>query len=259
MNKKIKNWLTGDKDFTEGILLLKEFGKNKHLLRIIQDRPKRYAGKLEYELRKIAKLVNVAVKPGIPANSKKTGKKEIDLPGAKTSDQSYKLENIDHYPKKVQSVILEFRKLYILRARYHKNMGDIPDQNTPQNIAARKDLSDKIKLLSEKMDILWKARVLFDTKKIVPDIKELLAKPAVKEKSIDLVIEMKGAELVTRKKNLESSLTKDRNLLTYQEKTKQDKENQMPIGPKRDKILVRIKEKETELELINKKLDAGKD
>lgn len=251
MNEEIKNWLEGEKNYTEGILLLQKYGKNKNLLRNIANRPKRYAGKLEYELRKLVNIKKVSADPV----------KKVATAAPKTfqTTPAHYLDDISHYPIAVKKVINKFRKLYVLRAKLHKNMGDIPCDNTDRNVKARKNLSDQIKNISNEMDILWDAKLKWDDKQELPDVNNLIPKPSSKEKVIDLINKLSGAHLVIRKKNLESSLTKDRNQILYQEKTKQPKENPMPPGPKKDNILSRIKEKENELKLINQKLNAGKD
>jgi hypothetical protein len=255
MNEEILNWLSSKQNYSEGIILLQKYGKNKHLLRVIQKNPKRYHGKLVAELKKLVNHQKVVVNTATtPVKKINTLVKKITIE-APVESNGYYAEDISHYPKEIRRVITQFRQLYVKRAQLHRQMGDIPSANNPQNNLARKKLSDEIKTISEKMDSLWAIREEFDKTKKLPD-------PSVtpsEEKGIPTVNKVSGAVLVFRKKNLESSLTKDRNFLIYQQKTKGNKENPMPPGPKRESLLKRIKEKEEELKIINQKLHADKD
>ena len=53
-----------------------------------------------------------------------------------------------------------------------------------------------------------------------------------------------------KERNLISSLTKDNNKLLYQSQKKEKKENPMAKGPKREKVVKRIAQKEKELKII---------
>ena len=180
------------------------------------------------------------------------------LKGGKSPDSETSIikdqeqEDLEQYPKIVRRIIHEFNELYIKRAKLHKKMGDVPEANTEDNIEQRKIFSDEIHSLSERMDILHNAKMEYLKNDILPDENKLFGKGSEEKKNNDSA---DGAELMKRKKNLESSLAKDRNMLLYQDKTKKKEENPMPDGPKKEKIVLRVEKKEKELEEINTKLN----
>lgn len=268
MKQEIYNWLNSGRDFVAGLALYQKYGKNKIFLRNIQNHKMRYAGKLAYELAKIAgisledytnnKIPTIAIKEvkNPPAQTKKPVLiKKTVVPAAitKKEEPAAPVKIDQSLPAEVRRLMYGYHDRYTKRALLHKQLRDMPQENTPVLINQRKEISDVMKLLSDEMDVLHAARVNWEEKQILPDVKQLFPEKAAK-KAKDKTAD-NGAQLMKRKKNLESSLAKDRNQLKYQSKTKKEEESPMPAGPKRNKIEQRIKEKEKELDELNNLLN----
>lgn len=253
MKEQIIKWFETDRSFDSGIALLYKYGKNKNFIRILEKNPKKNKGKLNYELLKLAgysAAEYLQVKEYLENSPLQKTEQVIkpSTPPKKTIEKGKE----DELPTEVKRVIHESKELLNERTELHKKLADIPDDNAPKNVKDRKEILDDIKVLSMTLDILYIAKDNYFKNGILPDIKRLFGKEEnPKPKDLD------GAELMKRKKNLESSLAKDRNQIKYQSKTASKHENPMPDGPKKQVIADRIKEKEIELEEINKKLSVN--
>lgn len=243
MKQEIENWLNSERDFNEGIRLLFRYGKNRNLPHNIEGNSKRYAGKLLYEL---AKLAGYSFED-LP----KLRERKISKPKKQTKIIPIKsniTEKKNKYPEIVEKLITETQSVYNERALLHKQLVNLPDENTKEIIDKRKELIELIAKCTIRFEILYQAKEDYFQRDIMPDPDKLWEKSDIKKKKNE---ENDGAKLMKKKKNLESSLSKDRNLLLYQEKTKQQKENPMPDGDYKKRIEKRIKRKEKELQEIN--------
>lgn len=239
---EIQSWLDSkERKYEDGIDLLTKYSRKRRLIAVLSrrnDAPARQ--KLVKELAKIS------------ASFKRIkGKvKEKPLPkawpsafkiGPPADEIGVQLDGED--PKELRALKLQYRDLYKQRSDFHKELREMPQENSDELKAKRKQISENMKQISSQMDELFGEIENF----------EVVTKPVKKD---DSPPPADGAAMVKRKKNLESSLAKDRNQLFYQEKTKQDKENPMPEGPKREAIEKRIAEKEAELKELNEKLQS---
>ncbi len=86
---------------------------------------------------------------------------------------------------------------------------------------------------------------------IFPDEKELYPVPNQQAASDPT----DSGQLIIKRNNLRSSITRAKNQLEYQSQKKADKPNPMPDCPKRRELEVRIAEKEKELAEIEAKLN----
>lgn len=162
-------------------------------------------------------------------------------------------QNLDEYPEIIRKVIHEYRDLYTARSIAHNKLSSLPEDNQPETVESRKPILEEMEAASARMDILHAAIESYQKDSTLPKEDELW--PPVNEKA-DPKDELPEdvEELKKMKKNLQTSLTKDQMMLIYQEKTKQEKENPMPEGPKRTKIEKRINEKQKKLELIEQRI-----
>lgn len=247
MRKEIMKWLDSERNFTTGISILFRHG-NKYLANNIAGNPKRYSHKLAYEL---AKLAGYSMAEAIELmNDPRSGLRSVISENAeKIKSVMRKKTNNGQYPSTVRRVIRELSELYNERARMHTSLAILPGENDAETIEKRRILVKDIEEISLKMDLLYEAKDEYFRNKKVPDLRVLF--PKYKKGTVR---ELGGAELMKRKKNLESSLSKDRNMLKFQEKKKLAVENPMPQGPRRTVIEQRISNKEKELQEINERL-----
>ena len=125
----------------------------------------------------------------------------------------------------------------------------MPTENSTANMDARAKLLGEIKLITSRMEELYSHLEAFEKTGALPDAAILWPKPPESEQLPD-----DADKLRLMKKNLQTSNTKDRNLLVYQQQKKADTPATMPDGPKRKMIEQRIKAREREIEKIDRKL-----
>ncbi|MFZ4401478.1 MAG: hypothetical protein ACOYO1_15690 [Bacteroidales bacterium] len=236
---KVKKWIEEGCDYTDGCSLYAIFGKNKVLSRLFPGRENTYKTKLKYELCKSVGLVEE-----LPYN-----KPEAVIIGEVVEKETY--------PDDVVKIISEYSKLTADRAKIHSRMSALPENNNSDTVAVRKELSDEIEKLSQRIEVLHAAKEAYFVNKIFPEVNilypEILAENATNTAE-KLVLPDSPEKLKDFKKNLQTSLCKDCNLLEYQSETKQDAVNSMPDGSKRLKIEKRISNKKQIIEAIDLKL-----
>ena len=233
---EITNWLNSDRNYDDGVFLYQKYGKNPVLKRLFPGREKFQAEKLAYELGKLIGLgFNQTLESQEPDN------KQVPDSG---SDET-------NYPPVINRIIAEFSRLYNERGMLKKQENDTPDENTPENIETRRKIIEKIESISARMDILYAAKKAYLEKDIVPDEKELYPVPNQQAASDPT----DSGQLIIKRNNLRSSITRAKNQLEYQSQKKADKPNPMPDCPKRRELEVRIAEKEKELAEIEAKLN----
>lgn len=169
----------------------------------------------------------------------------------------------DKYPKNISLVFRWFGDAYKRRDILHREMRGVGEGNDAASMARRKDLSERINSLSDYMDKLYQHREAYNTSGIVPTDEQIeqlrpiaKAEPPAKikgEESSSLrkkeedYASMDREQLMKRVHSLQTVLTKKRNLLLYQTERRKDKENPMPICPRRTKI-------EAQVRIIDEKL-----
>jgi hypothetical protein len=244
MKEELLQWISSQRDYHKGVLLLQKYHRNKRLIINISGNEKLFTERVCWE---ICKLAGYSIQDY--QNLKQ--KPQVNQGKSKSPVKSQKKAPDVTLPAEMERLISELSGLVNERAVLHKKMADIPDNNQPENVAARKSLLDLVKKSSEKIELLSAAREDWYNKQKLPDFTKLYGKAPEKRAPS----EMGGIELMMKKANLESSLVKDKNLLQYQTKTKQVKKNPMPKSPEREKIELRIDKKEKELEEILKQIN----
>ena len=249
MQEKVKKWVAEGCDFDAGIAILSNIGRHKQMVKVMSNRPYRYADKLRYERLKAAGL-----NTGLPVNKSLP---KIDNPGDDYEPQQCapqcKSSRSDQLPSEVEKVIKFHSDAFKTRAILHEAMANLPNDNTDALIAQRKELSDQISECSERIDVMWKAKEDYYINNITPDIKALTAeKQTVENPIVDIPDDLE--ELKKMKKNLQSANTKDQCMLDYRQTTRGEKKNPLPDSPKRIKIELRMKQRDTAIEAIDYKL-----
>lgn len=242
-NKEIHDYLIGNRDFDIGIAILSKYEKRKNFINILQRKKGNTWAirKLHYTLWKHSTLphevlsqkqkVNVFEKEPITISVKSNKQ----TPSSKEKPQPLENPNI----KKIKE---EMVKLVDKRSSLQKQLRELGDNNDDRSVSQRAILGEDISKISARIDMLFITKENYFQKKIEPNMETIF--PIKKKDGIP--------QLMKREKNLTSSLSRDKNKLLYQSQSKQDKENPMPKGPKRDKIVQRVKEKEDELATIRK-------
>jgi hypothetical protein len=275
IKSEIIAWFNGPQDFDEGILLLKRVSKKDKVLGKLIKRGESRSSfeKLVWELNKTAGLKKipvptakveskiVKVETEVPAaGEKKAVKRTEKKKGSSDEKTKYSLigdREISTFPDVIQKLVRENSTLYMQRGKKHAELVRLGESNDAEVIEKRTGLVDKIKEISDRLEVLYGKWKEFEEKGVVPDPVTLWPEPAAK-KAEKKVSEMPATieALKSRKKNIQSSVTKDRNLLLYGTKTKpkSGKESPMPAGPKRTTLEKRIAKKEKEIIEIDQQI-----
>ncbi len=236
MDEKVKQeitlYLTEKKpDPRKGAELYFKYGKSSSLRRVFTNSPGRYLSKMRWEL---AKLI------GVTLHNFQKGIFETE--GVSVSKPKY--------PPVIERIKADLPVMYKQRVQLQKELTELTQTNAVDEKEKAAQLAEIIHELAERYQLLHDAKELYFNEGIVPDEKELYPED---EKNKDLA-DIDPVKLLKEKKNLESSLTKDRNKLLYQSIKKLDEENPMPKGEARTKLEARIKTKEERLKAINEYL-----
>lgn len=269
---EVLRWWHGERDYSTGVMLYGKYGKNA-MLKVTFIKPGKEAfmsGKLHYELCKSVGL-DWKKMPPLPDDIKKfmgapppitkitlIGKLD-DYP--EISDELLEtpytpekyvpiLSDIKalQYPKVIRRITMEYHENYRDRSMLHKQMKAVPDNNSSENVKKRADLLKQIHGKSDRLEYLYAFMKRYEDSKVVPLEEEVWPE----DKSTQLPDDID--KLKRMKINLQTNNTKDNHLLLFQQKTKADKENPMPAGPKRTRIELRIKKREAEILAIDTKI-----
>lgn len=262
---EVLKWWYGNRDYQFGVMLLSRFGKNKVLVHTLMKPGKEKFGgrdKLYYELPKAVGL-NYKKMPPLPDGVETEPEKFIqqipkytrplaDEPaGDKIFVPLVSKIPLDQYPKVIRRLKYEYQEQYQQRSILHKEMCKISEENTLNNMTARANLLEEIKVISGKMDYLYCFIGEYEKNGTIP-LEEIVWPPTKETPVFELPNDVE--ELRKLKKNLQTSNTKERNRLLYQQTSKAAKENPIPAGPKRQKYEMKIKKREAEILAIDTKI-----
>lgn len=155
------------------------------------------------------------------------------------------------YPEEIEKILKEHSRLLGVRSDYHKQMGEVPEDNTPESVAKRKELSDIISNCSVQIEKLYAAKEAFFVQGLMPDMELLFPVPAAQKEQ---KLPDDPEALAKMKKNLQNSIYKSQNQLEYQSDSKKDAPDPMPDGAQRIKLVKRIQANQAIIEKINLKL-----
>lgn len=241
---EVKQWLESPtKDYKLGVSLYKKYGKNKALARTFERGSERFwLSKLTYE---IGKLTGTASAPKSSIRASSSNKEEP-------------------IPELIMACKKEISSLYSIIGRMHSDLYEIGTSNNDEAIKQRKAILDKRK------DIIIRADKLFllkedwfaGNKAVLDEIKSLLTMPLDNQPSLELNVSsfdnihsMTDIQLVKRKSQLRSYITKTKNMLDFQSIRKGDSPTPMPEGPKRKSFEKRLGDLKKEYSIVLTELD----
>ena len=209
-------------------------GVNGALARRFARNPEMMAAKIRWEL---SKMVGISLAEYVP------GAKMVVKAGGKKSDKSW--------PPIIDRIKMELRRIYPDRVELQKALSMLPDSNDADVVVKARQLGAAADALAARYELLHAAKELYFEDGTVVSEKDLFPEP---EKPQDEWghYKLSDIQLANRRRNLISGLTKDRNMLLYQQKTVAAEENPMPAGKGRDQVASRIRNKERELKAIEK-------
>lgn len=244
---EISNWLNSEQNYEDGVYLFVRYGRNEQLKRLFPGRPERYAKKLAYEL---GKVIGIGVSPDVGETPVASGvlSKEPEKKGVWGVN----------YPPVVMRVIAEMARLYNERAMVKKQVNGI-DGNDNESIKKRLELNGMIEQYSKRLEVLFGAKKAYLKEGVLPD-ESILWPNEEASAGVGTVgcREDELRKLVNRRNTLRSALTRARNMLEYGTQKKGNKRSPMPDCDKRRDLEVRIRENESELADLERRIeDAG--
>ena len=254
------DWFNSPQDYDQGIELLQKTSKKQKVLGKLVKRGETRASfeKLVWELNKIAglkkipqpktKVENRIIRRNPPAKAPEKKKGSEKNGDDKPRFNLIGKRDIESFPTVIQKIVRENSTLYMMRGKKHAALTRLPEDDSKETQRARVDLMKEISGMSARLEVLFKAWKAYEESGTEPDVKVLWpedGKPG--EKTDKKVLSVEDLKLL--KKNVQSSITKDRNLLLYGSKIKPKDgiEKPMPAGPKRTKLEKRISKKEAEI------------
>lgn len=245
----VEKWWYNGADYAEGSALFARCSHNKVLILQFQRLSDRYYDKLKYELTKAVgidwtKMPKTAHRTAIVRTAPQKVTDVSKLPEPEDEPTSY--------PTVVRRIINEYSELYRSRSMLHQEMREVPEANDDGNCTKRSYLLEQIKKLTRRMDDLYQAREAYEDHKEMPN--EAILWPREEPYETDDPLPNDIDLLKKMKINIQTSLSKDRNLLDYQNKISQEKKHPMPQGPKRKAIEMRIEKKLKRIEQIEYKI-----
>jgi hypothetical protein len=263
-------WWYGRRDYYAGIALLSRYCKNKTIVHSLNKPGKELflnnIHKLNYEVTKAVNLhwlhmpkdtsPEFQTGENIPAENspRESTLEEKNNPADSSNSEETEEENEDYnqYPKVIRRLLYETSNLYKKRSMLHTDMRKTEITNSEKFDDLRAGLLAQIKSISKKLDFYYPFIETYKKTGIAP-VEEAIwpvAKPTEPENPKTL------EQLKKIKWSLHRDNAKDRCKLLYQQRTKAEKENPMPQGPKRDAVELRLKLREQKMAEITNQITA---
>lgn len=189
LKENVITWLE-NKDFDAGIAILA--AHRPQMARIFAGREKTYAGKLAYELKKLAGISELQRLEKNPKPEPKTRNPEPKTKNPETKNQKPGTRNPEPKTKNpkpgtrnqktgtppfIAKIVKEHSRLFKLRSQLADERLIIPAKNHPTYNKKRKILSESIQQHSERIEALYQAKEDYYEKGITPDMEALF--PAI--------------------------------------------------------------------------------
>jgi hypothetical protein len=257
-------WWYGRRDYSTGLALLSKYSKNKVIVHTLnkpgKERFINNVHKLHYEVTKAVHLdwlkMPKDTTPDIPSKeippAEDTPREVIPQVKKKLPDEpTEETEDLDQYPKVIRRLLYESSNLYKKRSMIHADMRMVDQSNSEKNTELRKTLLAEIKAISAKLEFYFPFIDNYKKTGIVPEADtvwpEEIPAPPQEPKTLEQLKKMKWS--------LHRENSKDRCKLLYQQRTKAEKENPMPAGPKRDAVVSRLKLREQKMAEIETQIN----
>ena len=264
-NKQIVlDWIQSGCNYQQGTMLYSRFGKNNILKQDFPGKQYKYQGKLLYELCKSVGLDHTAILQDNPVSllkdpvfnpqpsptlTSRTNRSLLPLPDE--MPESLPEKHASEFPGIIRRVISEYAETFQERSKTHAILCDMPESNAHSVRIKRAELFSIVKTLSDRLELLYQVREEYNKTGKLPLPEMLWPIPSGQpEPTLPDTVE----ELKKKKKNLQSSNSKDQSKLDYQSVKQSEIKTPMPAGTKRQKLENHIKARIKLIEEIDYKL-----
>lgn len=260
------DWLNGKQDFQEGIEILKKAGFKPGVVKRLEMIGKSDTAQLHLKqninlyLDFIGREVeDTDAEMGVIKGKQVEELVQDDKKGLSIDDMADKLEKQEaQAPENAKKLIIMYAKFYRKREKAHREMQEVPETNSDENIEARRKCSEIIDSCTTMLEKIYPLVQSYLEQKKVPSDEELSAvaeEPEKKDEEKDETDEddlntLTKEELQKRLKSAKTKILRKKNLLEFQQETKGDTPNPLPDCPKRVKYETEIAKLEKEVEAL---------
>ncbi|MBP5401186.1 MAG: hypothetical protein J6Y35_06110 [Bacteroidales bacterium] len=248
----IIQWLTGGKDYAQGVAILGRYAKNAALVRHFQCTTAKFAAtKLEYELRKLLKGKAITSQP-----VRGTAQTVITTP---------KPMQPTAVPDTIAQAKNELYELFTAISTAHRKLYELGEGNSEDVTAQRRRiLQDRLPLIRRYEKLYLLKERYFDTGEVPAELVQMIAEkvteppaPAIKESPCEFE-KLSDIELMRKEHAIKVAINKTRNRLQYQALKKLDTPNPMPESPLRSKLEAKLADLRQQYSAVVKIIEARK-
>ncbi len=260
------DWLNGKQDFQEGIEILKKAGFKPGVVKRLEMIGKSDTAQLHLKqninlyLDFIGREVeDTDAEMGVIKGKQVEELVQDDKKGLSIDDMADKLEKQEaQAPENAKKLIIMYAKFYRKREKAHREMQEVPETNSDENIETRRKCSEIIDSCTTMLEKIYPLVQSYLEQKKIPSDEELSAvaeEPEKKDEEKDETDEddldtLTKEELQKRLKSAKTKILRKKNLLEFQQETKGDTPNPLPDCPKRVKYETEIAKLEKEVEAL---------
>lgn len=273
--KKYMNLQPNKRKYSEGVQILKKSGYKPNVAALLTRK-----GELDWTREKLFNCLRDVIKLFYNPEAPKFNQTEdVDVMNDAEGEVTTATQNVDiqdieqqgpsfrKWPEPIQRLMSVYAQTYRDRARTSRERQELPEVNDAQVAAQRKELSQRMDILTEKLERFWALRIRYDEKKIEPtdaEIDDILnntsgnsEKSEKSDSEEEDISKLDTEQLKVKRKSCVTERKRKQNMLLYQKPTKQKQENPMPECPKRtilEKKIAKLTERisKYEMELANR-------
>ena len=158
----------------------------------------------------------------------------------------------EDFDAKCGELLITYAKAFRQREQCQRMLLEVPEDNTEENVAKRKEISDDIDRLTDKLERIYPLIKNYIDNGVVPSYEETNEadeENTTDDKTADLDALTKD-ELKRMLKSAKTKILRKTNMLLYQQETKAEQENPLPECPKRTKYETAIAELQKDVEQL---------
>ena len=248
----IIQWLTGGKDYAQGVAILGRYAKNAALVRHFQCTTAKFAAaKLEYELRKLLKGRAITSKP------------------VRTAEQTVITTPKPKQPTAVPDTIAqaknELYELFTAISTAHRKLYELGEGNSEDVVVQRRRiLQNRLPLICRYEKLYLLKERYFDTGEVPAELVRMIAEKVdeqpspINKKSPNDFEKLSDIELMRKEHAIKVAINKTRNRLQYQALKKLDTPNPMPESPLRSKLEAKLADLRQQYSAVVKIIESRK-
>ena len=272
------DWLNSKRDFNEGILLMEATGFRPSVIAKL----KKHGAKGPDAAHRMTRVIRLYIQ--VCSGGQDTGEDfdtginaSVDNPEITSDATTVKIAEAAHLieegkmevPESVASVVARYAEAYKRRDILHKQLAELPEDNSEDTMASRKALVEEIEECSNIMETLYPKYETYIQKGKEPELESLenseesskngeesskngdeSSKDSERDNA-EVPLEGKSKEELQKlRKSVAAKISKANNMLQYQQEKKGETPNPMPECPKRVKYETKIQKLSKELEAI---------